>query len=435
MIMTVELISVGTELLLGDIINTNAAYLSRQCAALGLSCYYQTVVGDNATRLTATLRTAISRSDIILLTGGLGPTQDDLTKEVVAQVAGQPLLMDPKSREMIEDYFTSRGMTPTQNNWKQALVPQGATVLYNDHGTAPGLIVVTQNTRLILLPGPPHEMRLMFEKNVLPYLRSLEAGVIHSTTVKLYGIGESAAEAKILDLIESQTNPTIATYAKTGEVQVRVSAKAANLEDAQSLIQPTVTALCERFGSLVYSTKETQSLEEAVIEQLQRQELTITAAESCTGGLFLSSLTHISGASRIFEEGFVTYSNEAKQQLLSVKESDLQTYGAVSETVCREMALGALAWAGADVGVAITGIAGPDGGSEEKPVGTVWICAATADKQLCRHHLFAGDRGQIRERSVHAAWGLLRELLCSLDQNTNHYIYEEDKTHDNTTCT
>jgi nicotinamide-nucleotide amidase len=425
--MTVELISVGTELLLGDIINTNAAYLSRQCAALGLSCYYQTVVGDNADRLAATLRTAISRSDIVLLTGGLGPTQDDLTKEVVAQVAQQPLLMDPKSREMIEDYFKRRGITPTQNNWKQALVLQGATVLYNDHGTAPGFIVLTQNTRIILLPGPPHEMRLMFEKSVLPYLHSLEAGVIHSTTVKLYGIGESAAEAKILDLIESQSNPTIATYAKDGEVQIRVSAKAADLEEAQSLIQPTVEALCERFGSLVYSTKETQSLEEAVIEQLHYLGRTITVAESCTGGLFLSSLTRVSGVSSIFEEGFVTYSNVAKEHMLAVKDSELRKFGAVSETICIRMAEGAISWSGADVAVAITGIAGPDGGSDEKPVGTVWICAATGDKHLCRHHLFAGDREQIQKRSVRAAWGILRELLNTLEPITRYPIdYNND---------
>jgi nicotinamide-nucleotide amidase len=267
-------------------------------------------------------------------------------------------------------------------------------------------------------------MRLRFEKSVIPYIRSLESGVIHSITVKLYGIGESAAETQILDLIEAQTNPTIATYAKSGEVQIRVSAKAPSVAEAEVLIQPTVATICERFGSYVYSTDESESLEQSVVKLLKQQGLYLTAAESCTGGLFQASITDSSGASGIFKEGYVTYSNEAKHRLLSVKKNDLENYGAVSEQVCRQMALGAIERAKADIGVAITGIAGPNGAVPGKPVGTVWIGAASASKQLCRQYLFVGDRAQIRIRSVRAAWGLLRELLNSLDDKNTEPLAE-----------
>ena len=224
--MVVELISVGTEILLGNIVNTNAAYLAEQCAGLGLSCYYQTVVGDNVDRLTQTLQTALERSDIVILGGGLGPTQDDLTKEVAARVLGLSLVKDPHTEERIREYLEARGFSVTENNWKQALAPEGAVIIDNENGTAPGLIIEKGDKRVILLPGPPNEMRPMFEKDIYPYLNKLQPGVIYSKTVKVCGVGESIAETMIQDLISAQSNPTIATYAKTGEVHLRVTAKA-----------------------------------------------------------------------------------------------------------------------------------------------------------------------------------------------------------------
>ncbi len=238
--MTVELICVGTELLLGNIVNTNAAYLAEKCASLGLSCYYQTVVGDNEKRLEETLRAAIKRSQVVILSGGLGPTEDDLTKEVASRVMGRELVEDADSRKCIEDFFASRGSVPTENNWKQALIPQGGLVLPNPNGTAPGVIIPEKDTHIVLLPGPPHELKPMFENHVMPYLMKLEPGLICSQTVKVCGIGESKVETLLMDLIDGQDNPTLATYAKTGEVHIRVTAKAGSEKEARRLIKPVV---------------------------------------------------------------------------------------------------------------------------------------------------------------------------------------------------
>ena len=253
--MTVELIAVGTELLLGNIVNTNAAYLAQQCADLGLSCYYQTVVGDNEGRLMQTLQTALSRSDIVILSGGLGPTQDDLTKEVAARVMGKELQMDAHSRKRLQEYFTRRKIEMTDNNWKQAMVPVGAIVLDNENGTAPGIIMESDDKRVILLPGPPGELVPMFESVVRPYLSRMEPGVIYSQTVKLCGIGESKAETMVADLIAGQDNPTIAPYAKPGEVHLRITARAPGEKEAKKMIKPVVKELKNRFGMNVYTTE------------------------------------------------------------------------------------------------------------------------------------------------------------------------------------
>ncbi len=298
--MVVELISVGTELLLGNIVNTNAAWLAEKCAALGLSCYYQTVVGDNRDRLAATLRTGLERSDILILTGGLGPTQDDLTKETAAEVFGQPLQMDARSLERIEAFFQERGLEMTENNRKQALVPSGATVVDNDNGTAPGLILERDGKRMILLPGPPNELKPMFEGGIVPFLTELtgkeEGAVIYSKTVKICGQGESSVESRITDL-EQLSNPTVAPYAKTGEVHLRVTARAADEKEARKMVKPVVKELKARFGSAVYTTEEDVTLEKSVVDLLLANDLTVSTIESCSGGMLAARLINIPGVS------------------------------------------------------------------------------------------------------------------------------------------
>ncbi len=412
--MVAELISVGTEILLGNIVNTNAAYLSEQCARLGLSLYFQTVVGDNEERLTQALTQAISRSDIVILTGGLGPTKDDLTKEVTAKAAGRKLVEDPKARKVVADFFEARRIKQkdiTENNWKQALVPEGATVLPNPNGTAPGLIVDCQGKQVILLPGPPGEMRPMFEKSVFPYLQKRSPGIIYSRMVKLCGIGESKAASMIGDLIEGQTNPTIATYARTGEVHLRVTAKAENEEQGKKLVKPMVRELKKRFGVHIFSTKEDGTLEEALVDILKERKYSLATAESCTGGLLTARLVNVSGVSEVLKQGYVTYSNKAKHRLLGIPKGLIKKYSPVSDRVAAEMAKGAAANAGADVAIAVTGIAGPHGGTEEKPVGTVFIACSVKGQVTVREYHFDGNREKIRESSVVCALTLLRECI------------------------
>lgn len=415
--MVVELISVGTEILLGNIVNTNAAYLAEQCARLGLSCYYQSVVGDNAERLQGTLQQALERSDIVILGGGLGPTQDDLTKEVTARVLGLKLVEDAHSRERIREYMEARGLTVTENNWKQALAPEGAIVVDNENGTAPGLIIEKGDKRVILLPGPPGEMRPMFEKDIYPYLNKLQPGVIYSRTVKVCGVGESIAETMIQDLITAQSNPTIATYAKTGEVHLRVTAKAESEKEARKLVKPVVKELKSRFGNSIYTTDTDVTLEKSVVDLLIANHLTVSTAESCTGGLVSARLINVPGASEVFKAGYVSYSNKTKRKLIGVKRSSLEKYGAVSSVVAKEMAKGAALLSKADVTVAVTGIAGPDGGSETKLVGLVYIGCQVCGENVVKEYHFKGNRNKIREASVVAALGLMRECILQYCSN------------------
>lgn len=416
--MTAELISVGTELLLGNIVNTNAAFLARECAGLGLSVYYQTTVGDNPQRLEAAVRQALSRSDVVILSGGLGPTQDDLTKEIAASVFGLPLKEDAHTRERIQAYFDARGAKEiAENNWKQAVVPEGALVLDNENGTAPGLILEKDGKTAVLLPGPPGELIPMFRKAVYPYLHRKQPEIIVSEMVKLCGIGESRAEQMIADLIEKQSNPTIATYAKTGEVHLRVTARAADREAAELLIKPVLKELQERFGEFIYTMEEKVTLEEAVASLLKEQGLTVTTVESCTGGLLAGRLVNVAGVSEVFKQGFITYSNKAKRKLVGVKKATLREVGAVSERTAREMARGAVLATGADAAVSVTGIAGPDGGTEEKPVGLVYIGVAVRGQTWVQECHFTGNRARIREASVAAALTLLRKGILETAEN------------------
>jgi len=417
MIMVVELIAVGTEILLGNIVNTNAAYLAEKCAGLGLSCYYQSVVGDNEERLFLAIETAAERADIVILSGGLGPTEDDLTKETAAKVWGRHLFLDAAVKMQIQGFFTKMGSTPTENNWKQAMVPEGAIVVNNPNGTAPGIIMEKDNKRMILLPGPPNELVPMFEASIVPYLKALQPGVIFSKTVKVCGIGESKAETMVADLIAAQTNPTIAPYAKTGEVHFRITAMADTKAEAKQMTKPFVQELKNRFGSYVYTTKEAVTLEKAVVKLLRKEKLTVATAESCTGGMLAARLINVSGVSESLKVSYITYSDKAKKDILGVKKSTLAEYGAVSAEAAGEMALGAAQAANADVAVATTGIAGPTGGSEQKPVGLVYIaCCVKGKTQVERYH-FSGSRMKVRESTVANALTLMRR--CILEYKSN----------------
>ncbi len=414
--MTVELISVGTEILLGNIVNTNAAYLAEKCAALGLSCYHQSVVGDNEERLYDTIRLAFSRADIVILSGGLGPTKDDLTKEVTAKVFGRELYEDAHTKERIEGYFRQmRSGKVTENNWKQALTPEGATVVDNHNGTAPGLIIEGDGKTAILLPGPPGELRPMFEESIIPYLNRLTPEGIYSRMVKLCGIGESKAETEILDLMEAQSNPTLAPYAKTGEVHLRVTAKAKNEEEAQKLMTPMLEELHRRFGTLIYTEEEDVTLEQAVVELLREKSFALTTAESCTGGRLAGRIMNVPGASEVYEEGYITYSDQAKKKLLGVSGETLETYGAVSPQTAKEMASGAAKASGADVALSVTGIAGPGGGTEEKPVGLVYIGCHSRKRTRVEEFRFTGNRDKNRDYAVVRALTLLREELLEIE--------------------
>ena len=409
--MTVEIIAVGTEILLGNIVNTNAAYLAEKCASLGLSCYHQDVVGDNEERLADTLKLALSRADIILLSGGLGPTQDDLTKEVAAKVCGRQLYLHEPSKEAIRQFFAQRNLEITENNWKQAMVPEGCIVVENPGGTAPGIIIKENGKHVVLMPGPPGELIPMFEHSIMPYLAGLQSGVIYSQTVKICGVGESKAESMVEDLVEAQKNPTIATYAKIGEVHLRVTATAADEKEAEKLVKPVVKELKGRFGNHVYTTDNEVTLEKAVVDLLTANKLTACTVESCTGGMLSARLINVPGVSEVFKSGYVTYSNKSKRRLLGIKKNILMKHGAVSEQIAREMAKSAASLAKTDVSVSTTGIAGPDGGTEEKPVGLVYIACNVCGRVTVRECHFHGGREKIRESTVAAALSLMRECI------------------------
>lgn len=412
--MVVELISVGTEILLGNIVNTNAAFLARKCAELGLSNYFQISVGDNEERLTSVLNTALSRSDIIILTGGLGPTVDDLTKEVTAKVLNRNLVEDRKTRENIASYFQKRNIVVTENNWKQAFIIEDSIVIDNHNGTAPGLIVTTGNNKtIILLPGPPNELIPMFEQSIWSYLSELQTGVFYSEMIKICGIGESQAETMVRDLLDNQTNPTIAPYAKTGEVHFRVTASAENETQGKLLVKPVVDELKKRFKNTIYTTVENENLEDVIIKLLVMHKLIVSTAESCTAGLISGRIVNVPGASACFGEGFVTYSNEAKQKYLGVRQETLAQFGAVSKETVVEMLQGAVKASDSNAAIAVSGLAGPDGGTDKKPVGLVYIGCILNGKIDVKEFHFIGNREKIRDNTVIAALDLLRIAIVN----------------------
>ncbi|MBE7042787.1 MAG: competence/damage-inducible protein A [Ruminococcaceae bacterium] len=408
--MNAEIIAVGTEILLGNIVNTNAQYLSEKLSELGINVYYQSVVGDNPDRLKSCLKQAMERADLLLITGGLGPTQDDLTKETAAELMGFSLEMHEPSLERMRAYFQAVNRPMTPNNKKQAMMPKGATVLKNDCGTAPGCMMERDGKIMILLPGPPIEMKTMYEGYVRPLLLQKSDSVISSRTMRLFGIGESRAESLIADLIRESENPSIAPYAKLCEVHLRLTAKAETEEKAEQMLDETEGKVSELLGQYCYGYDE-DTLQTVAVHTLMEQGKTLAVAESCTGGMIAKMITEVSGSSRVFTHGFVTYANEAKEQMLGVKHSALERFGAVSETVAMQMCRGAKEKSGADFALSVTGIAGPGGGTDKKPVGLVYIGLATSNGVRCKKLLLSGSRDKIRTQTAMNALAMLLEEL------------------------
>lgn len=409
--MIAESIFVGTELLLGNIVNTNGAYIATELAKLGIGMYYQTVVGDNAGRLEDTIKLALSRSDLVILSGGLGPTQDDITKEVAAKVFGKELFLDEGTKQNIISYFEKRGRVMTDNNFKQAMIPEGATILFNNNGTAPGIYMENEGKKIILLPGPPRELEAMFEESVIPILQKETNQIFYSTMVKICGRSESEVAEILDDLINMTGEVTVAPYAKSSEVHIRVTACAADEKEAKKLVKPVVKEIKLRLDDSVYTTHEDVTLEKAVVDLLLANELTITTVESCTGGLVAGRLINVPGISEVYKTGLVTYSNKAKRKIVGVKKSTLKEHGAVSAQTVKEMCLGACFFTKADVSVAISGIAGPDGGTEEKPVGLVYIGCCVCGVVTTKEYHFKGNREKIRESAVSESLVLLRRCI------------------------
>ena len=412
---TVEILSVGTELLLGNVANTDAQILSQGLSELGLNVFWHTVVGDNPQRAREAVSIAKSRADVIITTGGLGPTCDDLTKNVLAEAFGKKLVFDEPSAQRIRDWFQRTGRTMTDNNLQQAMLPEGCTVLVNDWGTAPGCAFAAEGVHVIMLPGPPSECRPMFHHRAKPYLRSLSEGIIASHTVKLFGIGESSMEAQLREQMNAMTNPTLAPYAKEGECELRVTAKAASDEEAQALLQPTVEQVKALFGDKVYGV-DVPSLEYVVIQGLKERGLTLGCAESCTGGLIAKRLNDIPGASAVFKGGVVSYTTEVKQNVLHVPEELLEQHGAVSGQVAAAMAQGARQALGCDIALASTGVAGPDRDDRGNEVGVMFAAIATPDGVHVRPLRLGARpmRERLRIQTASHAFDLARRYLSGL---------------------
>ncbi|MGI5936623.1 MAG: competence/damage-inducible protein A [Oscillospiraceae bacterium] len=417
--MTAEIISVGTELLLGNVANTDARDISERLSELGIDVYYHTVVGDNPPRLTKAVEIARSRSDIIITTGGLGPTCDDLTKQVLAQAFGRELYFDEEEARRIKIWFEKhRSIKMTDNNMQQAYFPVGCTVFRNEVGTAPGCAFHADGVHVIMLPGPPNECNAMLNKFVVPYLRKLSKGVILSHIIRVFGEGESSVESKLRDLMNSLTNPTLAPYAKEGEVMLRVTAKADTPEEAEAMMRPVVKQVREILGDIIYGI-DVDSLEQLVVELLSEQGLSLSAAESCTGGLLAKRLTDIPGASKVFMGGATVYTNACKSALLGIDPRLIEEKGAVSREVAFEMARRIREKLGADLGVGITGLAGPEGDGVHD-VGTVYVALAADKGCFIRElRLGTGGRDRVRTLSVSSALDMIRRYLTGLPIEIN----------------
>ena len=400
--MTAEIICVGTELLLGDILNTNAQFLSRELAELGISVMHQHVIGDNPARLKELVLQAKSRSDLLVFSGGLGPTEDDLTKETVAEAFGDTLAFDEGEWQKIIDFFARTNRRPTPNNRKQAMCPTVGHKLINDHGTAPGAWFEDADGHCAaLMPGVPREMKAMWAEQVRPILLKRQNCTIHSRTLRVLG-GESAIASKVAPLFES-TNPTAAIYCKTGECEIRITARAKTDTEAETMCRAYAKKFYDLLGDAVYD-EDVAGLEETVVHTLQRKGLTLATAESCTGGMIAQRITNVSGASEVFGYGFVTYWEQAKAKLVGVAPAVIEQYNVVSAPVAAQMALGAAQAAGADIGISVTGVAGPTGGDAVRPVGTVYLGAARGDTVYVEK-LFVSrpDRALIRARAAQEA--------------------------------
>jgi nicotinamide-nucleotide amidase len=408
--MKAEIIGIGTEILLGQIVNTNSAYLSGKLAEIGIDCYNHTTVGDNHLRLYAAITQALGRSDIVITTGGLGPTLDDITLEIISKVAQKPLILKKEIIRLISGHFKKRHIKMARNNLRQGYIPKGAAWLKNDIGTAPGIIIKIGKRLLVALPGPPREMQPMVEKDLLPYLKKSAAGksVILSRTLKTTGLAESQLHEKIKQILKLSGNTTVGIYAHPSQIDLKITVKAKDKKKAKRKICCIEKKIRKSLGKLIFAV-DTETLEGHVADLLRNK--TIAIAESCTGGLVSDRLTDIAGISGNLLLAVVAYSNKAKMELLDIPEKKLKTHGAVSMQVAKTMAKNIRVLAGSDIGIAITGIAGPTGATKKKPVGFVHIALSTSTQIITKKCYFIGDRKTIKFRSSQAVLDMLRYHL------------------------
>lgn len=409
--MKAEILAVGTEILLGDIINTNAQFISKELASLGIYVYRQEVIGDNEDRLLEAIEEIFYRSDILICTGGLGPTEDDLTKETICKYFNADLELHEESLAELKNYYKRLDRPMTESNLKQVYFPKESKVLSNPNGTAPGMILEKNDKVAVILPGPPREMKPMFLNYVKAYLKDKGNGVIISEVLRVLGVGESTAANMIKDFINNGVNPTVAPYAKEDDVIFRITARGKSEEEGRKLIAPVKEEIKRVFNLDCYGEGEELTIEEVLGKLLVDRKLTISTAESCTGGMIASRLINYPGISEVFLEGAVTYSNEAKERTLNVKKKTLDTYGAVSEETAKEMAIGISKRTGSDISVVTTGIAGPGGGSEEKPVGLVYIGLYYKGNVKAFKYIFNGNRHNVRTKATVTALDLVRREI------------------------
>ncbi|AEB74745.1 competence/damage-inducible protein A [Clostridium botulinum] len=408
--MKAEILAVGTELLLGNIVNTNAQYISKRLADLGIYVYHQSVIGDNAERLKEAYDLAFKRADFVITTGGLGPTKDDLTKEIAFEYLEKDAILHEESLSRIKEFFRKIDRPMVESNKKQAYFPEDAIIMPNNKGTAPGCIIEHDKKILAVLPGPPREMKAMFEESLVPYLMKYQDAIFHSKTLRILGVGESSVAEILDDILENSKNPTVAPYAKDSEVTLRITAKANTKDEAEKLILPVENEIKRRLGIAVYADGDS-TLEEVLGKMLVDNNITISTVESCTGGLLAGRIVNYPGISSVFNEGMITYSNEAKMKRIKVKKETLEKYGAVSSQTAAEMAEGIAKVTGSDIGISTTGLAGPGGGTKEKPVGLVYVgLYIKGDVKTKELHL-VGDRQRVREHSVIRALEWLRREL------------------------
>jgi len=411
-----EIITVGTEILLGDIVDTNSAYLAKELSKFGIDIYYISSVGDNKERLKNAIKAASVKSDLIFLTGGLGPTEDDLTKEALCEILGISLCEDQNEVDRLKSFFEKRGIKMPLNNLKQALIPDGASILENSLGTASGLIVEDNNKHYILLPGPPGEMKHIFNNWVIPWLKTklgTNGSYLLSHTLKFIGISESKLDWELQEIFRKQTNPTLAFLAKNGEIHCRLTAKVNSQEEFMTIVTPVKQQILDKVGQYYFGSDDIR-IEEIIGELLHKKKLTLATAESCTGGLIAQRITDIPGSSGYFWGSVVAYDNTIKESVLKVPKDILANYGAVSHETALAMAQGAKKLLNTDIAIAITGIAGPQGGTPDKPVGLVYISLVGENINICKKFIFSGTRNEIRWRSANWALYLLKRSLESI---------------------
>lgn len=409
--MDVQLISVGSEFLIGKTINTNTFYLAERLSSLGYDVKEQIVVGDEVGEIQRALHHAINRVHLVFVIGGLGAMKDDVTKKAVTEALNIPLVENSVVKNQIKNRFQRRKENEIPENvWGQAMTPKGAVLLENKQDIIPGFIISSSGKKVILLPGNPKQLQQMVEQRVMLYLKDWQPSIVASEIVKIMDVTEQDVEEKLGSLLESE-NPSITTYSKVGEVHLRIIAKTESKKESKKLVAPILEEIKKCFGNCVYSTKENETLEENVVSLLKKHNITVATAESCTGGRLAGKLVNVSGVSDVFRQGFITYSNKAKRKLIGVNKNTLKKYGAVSKQTAKEMAQGVSVTTGADVGIGITGIAGPEGGTQEKPVGLVYIGCYVKEKAIAKEYHFVGERNDVREQSVMAALALLRTMI------------------------